>query len=90
MITTVTTTVTTTTTTTIVAEQIVGIGIFAVVALIVILILRDISMVELENRKSKGEEHVFLSSLVNSSRLVIMPLMYVFLSIILYRIILIQ
>lgn len=90
MITTVTTAVTTTTTTTIIAaEQIVGIGIFAVVSLIVLLILRDISMVELESRKSEGGEHVFLSSIVSSSKLVIMPLMYIFLSIILYRIILI-
>lgn len=96
MITTVTTVVTTTTTTTVtttttavaaMGTQIVGIGIFAIVLLIVFLILRDISMVELKNRTdANNNENSFISSFVNSSVLVIVPLTYVFLSIIIFKI----
>ena len=93
MITAVTTTVTTTTTTTTTAAvgaNIVGIGIFAIVLLVVLLILRDISMVELENRRANNsEQHSFLSSFVNSSGVFIIPLCYVFLSIIVYKVVLV-
>lgn len=92
MITTVTTTTTaaaTTTTSAAVGAQIVGIGIFAILVLIALLILRDISMVELEDRKTSNREHGFLSSFVNSSTAFIVPLCYVFLSIIVYKFIII-
>ena len=89
MITTTAVTTTTTITTTAVGAQMVGVGVFAIIVLIVLLILRDISMVKLESEKANNKKHPFLSSFVKSSNVFIIPLVYVFLSIILYKIILI-
>jgi len=77
------------TTTDATGAQILGIGVIAIVSLIALSILRDVSMVELENRKINNNGYTSLSLFVNSSKAFIIPLIYVFLSIILYRIVLV-
>jgi len=74
--------------TTSVEANILSMGIFAIIGLIVLLISRDILMVELGD-KINNEEHSFILSYVNSSAVFIIPLIYVFLSIIAYKIIVI-
>jgi len=94
MITTVTTTTAittnTTTTTAAVGASIISIGVFAIIGLIVLLIARDILMCAKEDSKnpSPKNQHV-ISSFLRSSAIFIIPLIYAFISIILYKIIVI-
>ncbi|PKP60067.1 MAG: hypothetical protein CVT88_03940 [Candidatus Altiarchaeales archaeon HGW-Altiarchaeales-1] len=74
--------------TTNVEANIPSMGIFAIIGLLVLLISRDILMVEFGG-KINNEEHSFILSYVNSSVAFIIPLIYVFLSIIAYKIIVI-
>ncbi len=90
MITTITsTTATTTITTAAVSVQLGGIGVLAILLLIFLLILRDISMVGLIEGKTNNNKSLFFSSFVNASSVFIIPLVYVFSSIILYKLLLI-
>jgi|GEM_PF-3543770 len=93
MITTVTTTTaitTTTTTTAAVGANIISIAIFTIIGLIVLLIIRDILMCAKEDVKnSSPKTQRVLSSFLSSSTIFIIPLIYAFVSIILYKIIVI-
>lgn len=78
------------TTTTAVGENIISIGIFAIIELIVLLIIRDILMCAKEDVKnSSPKTQKVLSSFLGSSTIFIIPLIYAFVSIILYKIIVI-
>ncbi|PIV13923.1 MAG: hypothetical protein COS45_00280 [Candidatus Huberarchaeum crystalense] len=82
------TTVTTTTAT--VGANIISIGIFAIIGLIVLLIIRDILMCAKEDVKnSSPKTQQVSSSFLRSSAIFIIPLIYAFASIIIYKIIVI-
>ncbi|OQX20815.1 MAG: hypothetical protein BWK75_04530 [Candidatus Altiarchaeales archaeon A3] len=94
MITTITTTTaittTTTTTTAAVGANIISLGIFTIIELIVLLIIRDILMCAKEDVKnSSPKTQKVLSSFLISSTIFIIPLLYAFISIILYKIIIV-